>query len=57
MNVSGAVNSSDARMMLLFLSGNGTLNASQQEGADMTGDSKVDTNDIRRLLLKRVGLA
>lgn len=57
MNVSGAVNSSDARMMLLFLSGNGTLNASQQEGADMTGDSKVDTNDIRRLLIKRVGLA
>ncbi len=56
-NGNGAVDSTDARIVLRHIANKTTLTGSPLSAADANGDGSVNTQDVRYILQKRVGLA
>jgi hypothetical protein len=56
-NGDGAVNSSDARVVLQYTVGSIKLTEEELKLADVNGDGKVDSADARQILQTVVGLS
>ena len=56
-NGNGAVDSTDARVVLRHVTNKNPLSGSPLSAADANGDGVVNTEDVRYMLKKRVGLA